>query len=86
MTCACGLCYITTDVTIKNLTSNVTVTVLGITKPFKVPVPDACKDQGLKCPLAPNKMANFTTTLSTLPSKVPVTDVSVLYFDAVVCM
>ena len=77
---------ITTDVTIINLTSDVTVTVLGITKPFKVPMPDACKDQGLKCPLAPNKMANFSTTLSTLPSKVPVTDVSVLYFDAVVCM
>ena len=85
MTHACGLCYITTDVTIKNLTSDVTVTVLGITKPFKVPVPDACKDQGLKCPLAPNVPANFTTTLM-LPSKIPVTDVSVLYFDAVVCM
>ena len=74
-----------TDVTIKNLTSNVTVTVLGITKPFKVPVPDACKDQGLKCPLAPNMMAKFTTTL-TLPSKIPITGVSVLCFDAVVCM
>ena len=64
------------------MTNNVTVTLGTATLPFVPPIPDACKDQGLKCPLAPNVMANFTTEL-TLP-KIPLKDVSVMKFGAVV--
>ena len=61
---------------IKALTSKVTVTVVGATIPYVPPVPDACQGQGLKCPLAANVPATFTTGL-TLP-KIPIHEVSVL--------
>lgn len=35
--------------------------------PFPVPIPDACEDQGLLCPLAANQEYTFHTTLSIKP-------------------
>ena len=80
MTCIVLCCA--TDAAINDLTSKVTATVGGATIPFVPPVPDACKDQGLKCPLAPNAMATFKTGL-TIP-KIPLKDVSALRLDTVV--
>ena len=60
-----------------------TVTVGGATIPFVPPVvPDACKDQGLKCPLAPNVLATFKTGLTF--GEFPLKDVSALRLDTVV--
>ena len=73
MTCIVLCCA--ADVTIIDLTSKVTLTV-GSPIPYVPPVPDACKDQGLKCPLAPNVLATFKTGL-TIP-KIPLKDVSAL--------
>ena len=80
MTCVVLCCA--ADVAINDLTSKVTATVGGATIPFVPPVPDACKDQGLKCPLAPNVLATFKTGL-TIP-KIPLKDVSALRLDTVV--
>ena len=79
MTCIVLCCA--ADVAIIDLTSKVTLTV-GSPIPYVPPVPDACKDQGLKCPLAPNAMATFKTGL-TIP-KIPLKDVSALRLDTVV--
>ena len=68
---------------IKALTSKVTVTVVGATIPYVPPVPDACQGQGLKCPLAANVPATFTTGL-TLP-KIPIHDVSIHVLGSVHC-
>ena len=75
-------CTLYTDVAIKDLTSNVTAFIGHFNYPFSPPIPDACKDQGLKCPLEPNVMANFTTEFP-LP-KIPLKYVSVMKFGAVV--
>ena len=62
-----SLCY-SADVAIKDLINNVTWTLGPVTLPFGPPLPDACHDQGLQCPLAPNVMANFTTVWCRCPN------------------
>lgn len=53
---------------LKTLQTIVHGVIMNLPVPFPMPQPDACKDNNLSCPLPPNKLASYRTTMPVLKS------------------
>ncbi|XP_028165977.1 ecdysteroid-regulated 16 kDa protein [Ostrinia furnacalis] len=58
----------TPSLDVKTIETEVHGVIMNLPVPFPLPQPDACKDNGLTCPLKAGEKANYRTTLPVLKS------------------
>ncbi|CAG9788268.1 unnamed protein product [Diatraea saccharalis] len=58
----------TPSLDVKDIETEVHGVIMNLPVPFPLPQPDACKDNGLSCPLKANQEAYYKTTLPVLKS------------------
>ncbi|KAJ8720002.1 hypothetical protein PYW07_012045 [Mythimna separata] len=56
------------DKEVKGVQTVVHGVIMNLPVPFPLPQPDACKDNGLTCPLPAGQLANYHTTMPILKS------------------